>query len=148
MRTKKKKEGEKDEDEEEEEESKGEEEKTIDIWKLKKPEEMNRQIYKNGVRTDTPKPSKKDTRVDGAFTFFLCVFAGWPQNHQKSSVFRARPEEHPRNAQFIKIHKNPRRGLSWWQCEALTPLFLQCWGRQKWGYSPSNCQQWGSITHP
>ena len=45
-----------------------------------KPEEkpQNRKIYKNGARTDAPKPSKRDTHVDGAL---LRVFDGWPRNH-------------------------------------------------------------------
>ena len=46
-----------------------------------------------------------------AFMFFV-AFSMSGSETTRNSALRARPEEHPRNAQFIKIHKNPRCGLS------------------------------------
>ena len=106
-------------------------------WRNRR-KQKNWKIYKNGVRTDAPKLAKKDTNVDGACLCFLRVFDGWPRNHYKNSALRARPEEQPRNSQFIKIHKTPWPFKYPWffgdNARPWSPHFCSVsWGRQKWG---------------
>ena len=60
---------------------------------------------KNGAQTVAPKPSKKDTPVDGAFLFFLRIFDGCPRNHEKNSVFRQDQKNTPKRP----IHQNSQK---------------------------------------
>ena len=123
---------------------------------MKKKKPQNRKIYKKRCADRRTQTLQEGHTCGWCLDVFF--FDGWPSNHRKNSVFRARPEEHPRNAQFIKIHKNPRRGLSKYPCFSIgdnerprNPYFYSVsWGREKWGsiIHPQNCQQWGSLTHP
>ena len=92
----------------------------------------NRKVYKNGARTDAPKPSRTDTRVGGDFFSSFRWVGLKPQ--EKSCFQNNRPrQKHP-------IHENSRsrRGgrprypsIFQARCRALKPRFLLRFQRVK-----------------